>query len=164
MVPPELPYKKGPEILFFHPKLLRALIFLFLILVPLATFWQVQNNEFINLDDNLCVTDNPNVREGLTFRGVRWAFTKVHVGHWHPVTWLSHMLDVELFGLNPGGHHMTNIIFHIANTLLLFVLFQRMTGTAWRSSLIAALFALHPLHVESVAWVAERKDVLCTFF
>lgn len=74
------------------------------------------------------------------------------------------MLDVELFGLNPGGHHMTNLIFYIANTLLLFVLFQRMTGTAWRSSLIAALFALHPLHVESVAWVVERKDVLCTFF
>ena len=152
------------KVLFIRPHVLQFFIFLFLILATLTAFWQVRNNEFINLDDDLYVTDNPHIQQGLTLRGVLWAFATVHFGHWHPMSWLSHMLDVDLYGLNPGGHHMTNLLFHVANTLMLFLLLQRMTGAPWRSGFVAALFALHPLHVESVAWVAERKDVLSTFF
>jgi tetratricopeptide (TPR) repeat protein len=144
--------------------LLKLLICLFLILVTFAAFWQVRHNEFISLDDNLYVTENLHVQGGVTVKGLVWAFTKSYVGHWHPITWLSHMLDYNLYGLNPGGHHMTNVFFHVANTLLLFLLFQKMTGALWRSGFVAALFALHPLHVESVAWVAERKDVVFTLF
>ena len=144
--------------------LLKLLICLFLILVTLAAFWQVRHSEFISLDDNLYVTENPQVQAGLTVKGLVWALTTTNGGNWHPITWLSHMLDCNLYGLNPGGHHMTNLFFHIASTLLLFLLFQKMTGALWRSGFLAALFALHPLHVESVAWVAERKDVLSTFF
>ena len=150
--------------LFIPPHVLQLFICLFLILITLGAFWQVRNNEFINLDDNLYVTDNPHVQEGLTLKGILWAFTSIYAGHWHPMTWVSHMIDYDLYGLNPGGHHMTNLLFHIANTLLLFLLLLRMTGTPWRSGFVAALFALHPLHVESVAWVCERKDVLSTFF
>ena len=95
---------------------------------------------------------------------IRWAFTTGHAGNWHPLTWISHMLDIQLFGLNPQGHHLMNLFFHIANTLLLFFVLHRMTKALWQSAFVAALFALHPLHVESVAWVAERKDVLSTFF
>ena len=101
---------------------------------------------------------------GLTLRGVGWAFTSPHFSIWMPVTWLSRMLDCQLFGLNAGAHHLVNVLFHIANTLLLFGVLNRMTAAPWRSAFVAALFALHPLHVESVAWVAERKDVLSTFF
>ena len=93
-----------------------------------------------------------------------WAFSSIEVANWHPVTWLSHMTDIQMHGLNPGGHHLTNVILHIANTLLVLLIFSRMTGRFWQSACLAALFALHPLHVESVAWVAERKDVLSTFF
>jgi tetratricopeptide (TPR) repeat protein len=145
-------------------KTLKILICLFLILVTFAAFWKVRNNEFINLDDDLYVTDNPHVQKGLTLRGILWAFTTMHAGHWHPMTWLSHLFVYDLFGLNPSGHHMVNLLFHVVNTLLLFLLFQRMTASPWRSGFMAALFALHPLHVESVAWIAERKDVLCAFF
>jgi tetratricopeptide (TPR) repeat protein len=130
----------------------------------LFLFWPVQNSEFINLDDDIYVYDNPQVKAGLSLNGVIWAFTTMHMGNWHPLTWLSHMLDCELYGLNPGPHHVTSLLFHIANTLLLFWVLRRMTGRLWPSSFVAALFALHPLHVESVAWVAERKDVLSTFF
>jgi tetratricopeptide (TPR) repeat protein len=146
------------------PQVLRLLICFFLVLTILLAFWQVRHNQFINLDDNLYVTDNPHVKKGLSLRGVVWAFKTIYAGHWHPVTWLSHMLDYDLYELNPGGHHITNLLFHVANTVLLFLLFQRMTGAALRSGFVAALFALHPLHAESVAWVAERKDVLCAFF
>jgi tetratricopeptide (TPR) repeat protein len=139
-------------------------ICLFLIFITFAAFWQVRNSEFINLDDDLYVTDNPHVQEGLTSKGALWAFTKIYAGHWHPMTWLSHMLDVNLWGLNPGGYHMINLLFHVGNTVFLFLLLLRMTGAPWRSGLVGALFALHPLHVESVAWVAERKDVLSAFF
>jgi len=143
---------------------LLCLICLILILTTLTAYWQVRKNEFINLDDDLYVTGNPSVQKGLTFRGTLWAFTRISSGHWHPMTWLSHMLDDELYGMDPSGHHMTNLFFHIANALLLFILLRRLTGAIWRSGFVAALFALHPLHVESAAWVAERKDVLCTFF
>ena len=101
---------------------------------------------------------------GITTEAIRWAFTTGYAANWHPVTWMSHMLDVQLFGLKPRWHHLTNLLFHIANTLLLFFIFHRMTKAPWKSAFVAALFALHPLHVESVAWVSERKDVLSTFF
>jgi len=141
-------------------------LFLCLVLtvVTLAAFWQVKDHDFINYDDNEYITENHPVKTGLTFKGVTWAFTTFHAGNWHPLTWLSHMLDVQLFGLKPGWHHLMNLLFHIANTLLLFLVLHRMTKALWQSAFVAALFALHPLHVESVAWVAERKDVLSTFF
>ena len=140
------------------------LICLFLILATAAVFWQVRNHEFISLDDPEYVTENRQVQNGVTLNGVIWAFTTTHVANWHPLTWLSHMLDYQLYGLNPKGHHLTNVFLHLLNTLLLFFILQRMTGALWRSGFVAALFALHPLHVESVAWVAERKDVLSTLF
>ena len=141
-----------------------ACIWLILITAVLLVYWQVGDHEFINYDDNAYITDNAQVQKGLTSKGIIWAFTTSHTGNWHPLTWISHMLDCELYGLNPEGHHLTNVLFHMANAILLFVVLRWMTGAIWRSGLVAALFALHPLHVESVAWAAERKDVLSTFF
>ena len=141
-----------------------ACIWLILITAVLLVYWQVGDHEFINYDDNAYITDNAQVQKGLTSKGIIWAFTTSHTGNWHPLTWISHMLDCELYGLNPKGHHLTNVLFHTANAILLFVVLRWMTGAIWRSGLVAALFALHPLHVESVAWAAERKDVLSTFF
>ena len=140
------------------------LICLFLAVAALMAFWQVNECDFINYDDPSYVTENFHVKSGITLRSIRWAFTTGYSANWHPVTWMSHMLDVQLFGLKPRWHHLTNLLFHIANTLLLFLLFHRMTKAPWKSAFVAALFAIHPLHVESVAWVAERKDVLSTFF
>jgi hypothetical protein len=114
----------------------------------------------VNYDDPQYVTQNPQVRAGLTWHGVVWAFTSAHDSNWIPLTWLSHMLDGELFGLESGAHHFTNVALHAFGTLLLFGFLRRMTGARWRSAFVALAFALHPLHVESVAWVAERKDVL----
>ena len=145
-----------------HHKILT--VCLLLILTILITFWQVKNFDFVNFDDQVYVTANPKVQSGLTIDGVVWAFTTFRAGNWHPLTWLSHMLDCELYGLNPMGHHWTSLQIHLTNTLLLFFILQYMTGALWRSAFVAALFALHPLHVESVAWVSERKDVLSTFF
>ena len=139
------------------------LIGLGLVIVTLAVYWQVLNHDFVDFDDDIYVTENPHVQKGLTIEGIKWAFTTTHAANWHPLTWLSHMLDCEIFGLNPSGHHLTNLLLHLGNTLLLFFILEQMTGTLWRSAFVAALFALHPLHVESVAWVAERKDVLVTF-
>ncbi len=130
----------------------------------LAVFWPVLHHDFINYDDDVYVTENPEVRAGLTLDGLRWAWTTSHAANWHPLTWISHMLDCELFGLDPRGHHLTSLIAHVLNSQLLFLLLRRMTGAVWRSALVAVLFAVHPLHVESVAWVAERKDVLSTLF
>ena len=141
-----------------------ALICVLLGMATLAIFWPVVRNRFIDLDDLTYVVWNPAVQAGLTWKGVVWAFTTYCAGNWHPLTWLSHMLDAQLFGLNPAGHHLTSLLLHTANTLLLFFLLKRMTAAPWRSALVAALFALHPLHVQSVAWVSERKDVLSTFF
>ena len=131
--------------------------------ITLAVFWPIAGHDFINLDDPDYVTGNPIVQAGLTWPGLPWAFGN-HASNWHPLTWLSHMLDCQLFGLKPGAHHLVSLGFHIASTLLLFLTLKRMTGTVWRSALVAALFAWHPLHIESVAWVAERKDVLSAFF
>ena len=143
---------------------LNLLISLLLIFAIIVAYGQVRNFDFIDFDDGLYVTENRHVQEGLTIEGLVWAFTTFHSANWHPLTWLSHMLDCELYGLNPMGHHWTNLQLHMANTLLLFFILKLMTGAIWRSAFVAALFALHPLHVESVAWVSERKDVLSTFF
>jgi len=140
------------------------IISLLLMIAGFIAFWQVTQCDFINFDDNDYVTDNRHVEDGLTAEGITWAFTTGHASNWHPLTWISHMVDVELFGLQPGWHHLTNLLFHLASTLLLFLVLHRMTKALWQSAFVAALFALHPLHVESVAWVAERKDVLSTFF
>ncbi len=139
------------------------LVCLLLAAGTVACYWQVSHHEFVSYDDDRYVTQNRYVQDGLTRESVQWAFTAIHTGNWHPLTWLSHMLDCTLFGLDPGWHHLTNLLFHVANTLLLFLVLKQMTGALWRSAFVAALFALHPLHVESVAWVAERKDVLSTF-
>jgi len=122
------------------------------------------HNEFVNFDDDKYVTENPNVRGGLTVRSIKWAFTATEAANWHPLTWLSHIIDCRFFGLNPKWHHLVNLLFHIANTLLLFWVLKDATGALWQSVFVAAAFALHPLHVESVAWIAERKDVLSTMF
>jgi tetratricopeptide (TPR) repeat protein len=120
-------------------------------------------NEFV-WDDELHLTRNPVMEAGLSLRNLRWALTTFHAGNWHPLTWVSHLIDVELFGLSPRGHHLTSLLLHCANAVLTFLVLKRMTGLLWGSAVVAALFAAHPLHVESVAWVAERKDVLSTFF
>ncbi|MFH1673235.1 MAG: hypothetical protein ABIF87_07405 [Pseudomonadota bacterium] len=147
-----------------RPDRSKLIVCLFLIVATISVFWQVSKHDFVNYDDHKYVTDNRRVQAGLTWEGTTWAFTTFHASNWHPLTWLSHMLDCQLYGLSPAGHHLTNLLFHISNTLLLFLVLNRMTGALWRSGFVAALFALHPLHVESVAWVAERKDVLSTFF
>jgi tetratricopeptide (TPR) repeat protein len=143
---------------------LAALICLALALVTTALYWPMTHHPFVNFDDDDYITNNSHVKAGLTWAGMVWAFRTGAAANWHPLTWLSHMLDCQLYGLYPGGHHSTNLLFHVANTLLLFLLLRQLTGTVWRSALVAALFAWHPLHVESVAWAAERKDVLSAFF
>jgi protein O-mannosyl-transferase len=140
------------------------LVALCLVAVIIVVYGKTRNFDFVGYDDELYVTHNQYVQKGISLKGVKWAFTTFHTANWHPLTWLSHMLDCELYGLKPAGHHWTNVEFHIANAILLLFILFRMTGALWQSALVAALFALHPLHVESVAWVAERKDVLSTFF
>ena len=141
-----------------------ALIGLALAVLTVAVYVPVRDFGYIEVDDPAYVSENPQVRAGLTGAGVVWAFTSGHAANWHPITWLSHMLDVELFGLNPGAHHLVNVALHVTGVLLLLMLLVRLTGDIWRSGFVAAIFALHPLHVESVAWVAERKDVLSGVF
>ena len=145
-------------------KILSLVICLGLALVVGVVFGQTLGYEFVNYDDAVYVYENAQVSQGLSLRGIEWAFTYGNIGHWHPLTWLSHMLDCQFYGLNPGGHRLTNILLHTATTILLFLVLRRMTGFLWRSAFVAAVFAIHPLRVESVAWVAERKDVLSAFF
>jgi tetratricopeptide (TPR) repeat protein len=130
----------------------------------IAAYWPLKDCAFTNFDDPEYVTKNPHVFRGLNVQSITWAFTQIHSSNWHPLTWISHMLDCQIFGTKPAGHHFTSLGFHIANTLLLFWLLFKMTGSPLRSGIVAALFAWHPLHVESVAWISERKDVLSTFF
>jgi tetratricopeptide (TPR) repeat protein len=137
---------------------------LLLFILTLSVYWQVNNHAFINFDDDVYVTDNHNVQAGLTLEGLKFAFSFVERTYWHPLTWLSHMLDCQLFGLNAGLHHLMNLLFHMANSLLLFAILKRMSGALWQSAFVAALFALHPINVDSVAWVSERKNLLSTFF
>jgi Flp pilus assembly protein TadD len=144
-----------------NPRLLTCLL---IAGAALMAFWEVQEHEFLIYDDPRYVVENAHVRNGLTLEGTRWAFTNLEAGFWHPFTWLSHMLDSELYGLNPKGHHWTNLVLHIINSIILFLLLDRWTGKLARSGFVALLFALHPLHVESVAWISQRKDVLSTLF
>jgi len=142
----------------------RYLIALILALATFAAYWQVQDAEFVNYDDDGHVTANPYVQDGPTWESLKWAFTTTETGIRHPLTWMAHMLACRFSGLDPRGHHLTSLFLHILNAMLLFFILLRLTGAAWRSAFVAALFALHPLHVESVAWVSELKDVLSTFF
>jgi protein O-mannosyl-transferase len=141
----------------------RCLIYAGLALITLALYLPVLQHGFVEYDDQQYVTDNPRVQAGLSWSGLVWAFG-FHAGNWHPLAWLSHMLDCQIYGAWAGGHHLTNVLLHIGSALLLFSVLDRMTNAIWRSAAVAALFAWHPLHVESVAWVAERKDMLCAFF
>jgi tetratricopeptide (TPR) repeat protein len=138
-----------------------VLLLVGIVLIAYGTVW---NFEFVNIDDDLYLTDYPQIQRGLSWDNALWAMTAMKAAFWHPLTWLSHMLDTQLFGLNPAGHHVTSLLLHIANVLLLFALLHRMTGALWLSVWVAALFALHPLNVESVAWVSQRKTVLSTMF
>lgn len=142
-----------------RPRLIGLLLALFTVLVYLPAGF----HSYIFFDDPSYVSDNAIVQNGLTWAGLKWAFNGWHAGNWHPLTWLSHQLDCQLFGLNAGPHHLVNVLFHAASSVLLFRLWLRLTQAIWPSALVAALFAWHPLHVESVAWLAERKDVLSTF-
>jgi tetratricopeptide (TPR) repeat protein len=135
-----------------------------LALLSIAAYADVRHHQFVNWDDDEYVVANPPVAAGLTSAGVTWAFTTSHAANWHPLTWLSHMLDVQLFGMEPGPPHLVNLALHTINTLLLFLWLRGLTGALWRSAIVAAIFAVHPLHVESVAWISERKDVLSTCF
>ncbi|MBW1743873.1 MAG: tetratricopeptide repeat protein, partial [Deltaproteobacteria bacterium] len=140
------------------------LICLVLVVATLAVYWQVQNHDFVNLDDSMYVFENRYVEKGFTRESVSWAFTNTVSGMWIPLTWLSFMAGSHFFGISPGWHHLTNVFIHLANALLLLFLLRRMTGDFWQSVFVAALFALHPMHVESVAWISERKDVLSALF
>src|SRR5215472_13091155 len=141
-----------------------VLILLALAVVTFAIYAQVIGHQFITLDDPTYIQENPMVDRGVTFRGLAWAFTTFHATNWHPLTWISHMIDCQLLGTNAGRHLLVNALIHVANTLLVFWFLLRTTHARWPSALVAALFALHPLHVESVAWASERKDTLSTFF
>jgi protein O-mannosyl-transferase len=150
-----------PSLNLIHPALL---VCLGLAAATLFVYWQVGSFDFISYDDAEYVYENYYAWQGLTPQSVAWAFTARYAANWHPLTWLSHMLDVSIFGMNPGPMHMVNLLFHLANSMLLLAVLKRMTGALWPSAFVAAAFALHPMHVESVAWVAERKDLLSTFF
>jgi len=150
-----------------HKILIPVLICLALAILTVITFWSLKDCGFINLDDNGYVYENAYVQSGLNWNSIGQAFSSElaeKIGHWHPLTWLSLMLDYQIFGLNPHGYHLINLLFHVMNTILLFLILHRMTKKLWPSAFVAALFAIHPLHVESVAWIVERKDVLSTFF
>jgi Flp pilus assembly protein TadD len=133
-------------------------------LAVMIVFWPALHYGFIHYDDQDYVTDNKDVQHGLNWQSVKWALTTAHAANWHPLTWVSHMVDCQLFGLQPAGHHLTSLLLHVANSILLFLLLGRLTGALWPSAFVAAMFALHPLRVESVVWISERKDVLSTFF
>jgi len=137
---------------------------LFLAAMVWLVFGQTLRHEFVNFDDQGYVYENPVVIQGLNLKGIEWAFTHSVGANWHPLTMMSHMLDCRLCGLQAGGHHLTNVLLHTATVILLFLVLRRMTGLVWRSAFVAAVFAIHPLRVESVAWVAERKDVLSGLF
>jgi len=141
-----------------------VIIYLLLAGISLAIFAQTIRYEFVNFDDDLYVYNAPGIQAGLTIKGMGHAFISQHARNWHPLTTLSHMLDCQLYSLNAGGHHATNIILHTIAVLLLFQVLRQMTGAVWKSAIVAALFAVHPLHVESVAWISERKDVLSAVF
>ncbi len=140
------------------------LIIAVLTILILSIYWQIGKYPFVAFDDDVYVYENLHVRQGLTSEGIVWSFTTFHGSNWHPLTWISHMADVELFGMNPGWHHRVSVLLHLLNTVLLYFVMYQMTGGVWGSAFVAAFFGVHPLHVESVAWIAERKDLLSTLF
>ena len=140
------------------------IVCLFLIVITLMAYCQLPSHDFLSFDDNRYITQNTHVHGGITRGNIAWAFSFIDFAYWHPLTWLSHMLVFQIFGMNPSMHHLANLFLHIANVLLLFLVLKRMTGSLWKSVFVAALFALHPLNVETVAWASERKNVLSTFF
>ncbi len=139
-------------------------ICLLLGLAVMGVFWPALQCGFVRYDDQDYVTENKEVQQGLNWQSIKWALTTAHAANWHPVTWVSHIVDCQLYGLQPAGHHLTSLLLHAANAILLFLLLGRLTGALWPSAFVAAIFALHPLRVESVVWISERKDVLSTFF
>ena len=143
---------------------LKFTVCLALLVITFALFGQTLGHDFINLDDPEYVAQNPHIQSGVNWRSIVWAFTHIHSNNWHPLTSISHMLDCQLFGLNPGAHHLVNVFFHGVTAALLFVFLEQVTGSLWRSAFVAAIFAIHPLRVESVAWISERKDVLSGLF
>jgi protein O-mannosyl-transferase len=147
-----------------RPRFLILYLCVGLALATSVAFFPALRNNFVNFDDDAYVYENPKVTAGLTRRGITWAFTHFHSSNWHPLTWLSHMLDCQLYRLNAGGHHFTSVLLHAVVAILLFIVLQQMTGAFWRAAFVAAVFAVHPLRVESVAWISERKDILCGLF
>src|SRR3989338_3857937 len=135
-----------------------------LILLTAFFYSPLFKNNFINYDDKFYITANESISHGLNAESVRWAFTTFETANWHPLTWFSHALDISLFGLNPAGHHLHNLLLHLLNGLLLFSLLRKATAAYWKSAIVAALFLLHPLNVESVAWASERKNILSSLF
>ena len=142
---------------------MKKIICVLLGILILAVYWKIQYHEFVKYDDGRYITENKHI-EDFSKENFIWAFTSSHSANWHPITWLSHMLDIRLYGLNPKGHHLTSLALHIGNSLLLFLVFARMTGSIWKSCFVASMFAFHPINIESVAWASERKSVLSTFF
>ena len=156
--------KTDPLVPAIHQPWQIAAVCIVLVVVTVFSFHGVRSNDFLRYDDNFYVFENPQVQQGLTALSIAWAFTTFDQSNWHPLTWISHMVDWKLYGSNPSGHHLTNLSLHAANAVLLFLLLLYMTGYSGRSAIVAFFFTLHPVHVESVAWIAERKDLLCTFF
>ncbi len=159
----KIPAQRAPS---FRDRLAKPALLLGLLIaaLTLVVYWQITGFRFVNYDDYEYVVKNPRIQQGLTADNVRWAFTESYYANWHPLTWLSYMLDAEMFGIDARGFHLTNLALHTANALLVLYLMQTLTGCLWRSGLVAAMFAVHPLHVETVAWVSDRKDLLCTLF
>ena len=150
---------------FASPQRQKFGLAILLVVATVALYYPANGHPFVNFDDNLYVTENLHVTAGLTWQTVKWAFTTFDQGNWHPVTWLSHAADCQLYGLNPAGHHQTNLVLHVCNVVLLFWVLQQATGYVGRSAMVAALFALHPINVETVVWISERKNLLSmTFF
>src|SRR5260370_38751833 len=160
-------WRKSKKILSPHSHSQRTTVLgicVFLVAITWLVFGETLRHPSINFDDPQYVFENPQINTGLTLTGLLWAFRHAHAGNWHPLTSISHMLDCQLFGLRAGWHHFTNVLLHTTAVILLFLVFREMTGAVWRSAFVAAVFAIHPLRVESVAWIAERKDVLSGVF
>ena len=151
--------------MFASPQRQKFGLAILLVVATVALYYPANGHPFVNFDDNLYVTENVHVTAGLHWQTVKWAFTTFDQGNWHPLTWLSHAADCQLYGLNPAGHHETNLVLHVLNVVLLFWVLQQATGYVGRSAMVAALFALHPINVETVVWISERKNLLSmTFF
>src|ERR1044072_5174420 len=154
----------SPDTRFGNERILSTSVCIFLVAIVWIVFSQTLGHEFINYDDDQYVRENPRITKGLTFDGIQWAFTHVHAANWHPLTSISHMLDCQIYGLQPWGHYLTNLVLHAATAVFLFLALRVLTSTLWPSAFVAAVFAIHPLRVGSVAWIAERKYVLSGVF